>query len=40
MEPGKKEMKELAAEYARRGDPLGWFEDIYLQADGDADKVL
>jgi SAM-dependent methyltransferase len=30
-------VRQLAAEYIQRGDPLGWFEDLYQQADrGDA----
>lgn len=29
----------LAREYSERGDPTGWFEALYAQADGDAGVI-
>jgi SAM-dependent methyltransferase len=35
--PDRARVRELAAEYIRRGDPLGWFEALYQEAEaGDA----
>ncbi len=32
-------MLRLAAAYAEKGDPTGWFEEFYAQAGGDIEKV-
>src|SRR5208282_1513628 len=35
--PDRARTRELAAEYIRKGDPLGWFEKLYQEAErGDA----
>jgi len=31
--------RELAAEFASRGDNLGWFEAFYREAGGDSEKI-
>ncbi len=31
--------RELAAEFAERGDSLGWFEELYREAAGDNEKI-
>ncbi|MEO5858926.1 MAG: SAM-dependent methyltransferase, partial [Pyrinomonadaceae bacterium] len=31
--------RELAGEFASRGDATGWFEAVYKQADGDNQKI-
>ena len=36
MPPKRKKARELAQRYLRRGDPTGWFEDLYASANGDA----
>jgi SAM-dependent methyltransferase len=32
--PDRTRMRQLAQEYIRKGDPLGWFEVLYQQAEG------
>ncbi len=32
--PGRSRARELAAEYIDKGDPLGWFEALYREAEG------
>jgi SAM-dependent methyltransferase len=32
-------VRELAAEFTRRGDPLGWFEALYAEAGGDSSAI-
>jgi SAM-dependent methyltransferase len=32
--PDRARVRQLASEYIRRGDPLGWFEALYQEADG------
>jgi len=39
MENPKNATQRLAETYADRGDPNGWFEEFYAQADGDIHKV-
>jgi SAM-dependent methyltransferase len=39
MEKPKQAVRHLAETYADRGDPNGWFEAFYAQADGDIHKV-
>ena len=39
MENPKYAVQRLAETYADRGDPNGWFEEFYAQADGDIHKV-
>jgi len=39
MENSKSTIQQLAKNYADRGDPNGWFEEFYSQADGDISKV-
>ena len=39
MENSKQATQHLAKTYADRGDPNGWFEEFYAQADGDIRKV-
>jgi len=39
MENPKRATQRLAETYADRGDPNGWFEEFYAQADGDIRKV-
>ncbi|MGD9562183.1 MAG: class I SAM-dependent methyltransferase [Pyrinomonadaceae bacterium] len=31
--------RELAAEFNEKGEPLGWFDALYKEADGDSEKV-
>jgi len=31
--------REIAAEFAERGDVLGWFEALYLESGGDTEKI-
>src|SRR5688572_27479407 len=31
--------RELASEFAGRGDATGWFEELYKRADGDNQKI-
>jgi SAM-dependent methyltransferase len=31
--------RELAAEFIERGDPLGWFDALYLESEGDTEKI-
>jgi SAM-dependent methyltransferase len=31
--------RELAAEFNERGDPLGWFEALYKESEGDTEKI-
>lgn len=31
--------KQLQAEFAGKGDPTGWFEALYAEADGDLDRI-
>jgi len=35
MENSKRATQRLAETYDDRGDPNGWFEEFYAQADGD-----
>ena len=35
MPPKRKKARELAQQYLKRGDPTGWFEDLYASANGD-----
>jgi SAM-dependent methyltransferase len=39
MENPKRATQRLSRTYADRGDPNGWFEEFYAQADGDIRKV-
>jgi SAM-dependent methyltransferase len=39
MSDPHKEMIRLAAAYAERGDPTGWFEEFYARAGGEISKV-
>ena len=39
MENSRKATQQLAKSYADRGDPNGWFEEFYAQAEGDIRKV-
>ena len=39
MENSKNATRRLAKAYADRGDPNGWFEEFYAQAEGDIHKV-
>ncbi len=39
MENPKRATQRLAGTYNDRGDPNGWFEEFYAQADGDIRKV-
>jgi len=39
MENSKRATQRLAEAYDDRGDPNGWFEEFYAQADGDIRKV-
>jgi 2-polyprenyl-3-methyl-5-hydroxy-6-metoxy-1,4-benzoquinol methylase len=36
---GRQRARELAAEHRARGDALGWFEKLYVEAGGDAVRV-
>jgi len=38
-EKTRERIRELAAEYAARGDDLGWFDAAYREAAGDAEKL-
>lgn len=38
-EKTRERIRELAAEYAARGDELGWFDAAYIEAGGDAEKL-
>lgn len=31
--------RELAAEFIERGDPLGWFDALYKESEGDTEKI-
>jgi SAM-dependent methyltransferase len=35
----REHVRELAAEYLKRGDGLGWFEELYREAKGDTDHI-
>ena len=39
METSKRSTQSLAETYAKRGDPNGWFEEFYAQANGDIHNV-
>ena len=39
MENSRQATRHLAKSYADRGDPNGWFEEFYAQAEGDIRKV-
>ena len=39
MKTSKRAMQHLAKTYADQGDPNGWFEDFYAQAEGDIHQV-
>ena len=39
METSKRTTQSLAETYAKRGDPNGWFEEFYAQANGDIHNV-
>jgi SAM-dependent methyltransferase len=39
MNDAHRDMLDLAARYAAAGDPTGWFEEFYSQAEGDIEKV-
>jgi hypothetical protein len=39
MKNPKNATQRLAETYVDRGDPNGWFEEFYAQADGDIHKV-
>ena len=36
---GRAKTREIAQEFLRRGDPLGWFETLYSQANRDASSI-
>src|ERR1700685_207114 len=38
-DPKRRRARELAASHLARGDAIGWFEALYVQASGDADQV-
>jgi SAM-dependent methyltransferase len=35
----RKRTKAIAAEFAERGDPLGWFDALYRESAGDTEKI-
>jgi SAM-dependent methyltransferase len=35
----RERIREIAADYAERGDDLGWFEAVYREADGNPEKL-
>jgi 2-polyprenyl-3-methyl-5-hydroxy-6-metoxy-1,4-benzoquinol methylase len=37
---GKSETQRLAERYNAEGDPTGWFDEIYRNADGDINRVV
>jgi SAM-dependent methyltransferase len=39
METSKRATQSLAETYAKRGDPNGWFEEFYAQANGDIHNI-
>jgi SAM-dependent methyltransferase len=39
MENSRQATRDIAKSYAERGDPNGWFEEFYAQAEGDIRKV-
>jgi SAM-dependent methyltransferase len=39
MDTSKQSTHHLAATYAERGDPNGWFEEFYARAEGDIQKI-
>jgi SAM-dependent methyltransferase len=39
MDTSKQSIQRLAATYAERGDPNGWFEELYARAEGNIQKI-
>src|SRR4051812_28458088 len=38
-EKARENIRRIAAEFKERGDPLGWFDAAYQQADGDIENI-
>lgn len=38
-QPDRRQARQLADESLKRGDALGWFEELYVQADGDPTAI-
>ncbi len=40
MADGKSDTQKLAESFAERGDPTGWFDEVYRRAEGDINRVV